>query len=712
MRRAQAPYAIAAVLVLVVSLAVLAGALAVGGLLDEHVATDASAAPSTARTAVELSRAGRLAYWRTEPNGDHQLWVSNADGSGRHPIAKIDQLSRVSATRWSPDGNAVAYVDRGQAVVVQRLDGFGARYELGLPQFLVAFNARILDYGWSTDGASLAATVRGASSGNANPDIDVYVVAATGGSWRNVTNLANAFLSQWIAPDQLLIHTQNGLIGTVGADGSRLRPLTGLVATSPFIGDDGRVYFFAGGVAPTIRDQNVPVVNAGQARVWSMTVDGGDPKPETTQLYDDVRLVARWPTGRFVVHQGASTALAFLSTATPPVDTIIGVADRIVFAPDRRTGIGLTTTRIYRYDVSQPDKPVVLLSDIFQPDAWYPNPLTIARSSPPSASLAPPVRYAFALGGIVWATDASGEPRLLRQLGTDDRGFRRFSGVAVPQWSPKGDRIVYFDALPNSFRGAVFVSDATGTGGRLSDQDAAGPFPTWTPEGNVAYVDLLFALDSAGFGAAGEVRVVDATSRVRIATYKGREVAFGGGKTYLIDNGRLLTSPAGYVDNTIVEVTQSGLRTIATAASLATFQVSGTGPAIPWQLSTLGASADGLFLSVRVSPAVGSQGFSFALLRASDGSLVVRVAGPDVADVRWAPTGHLIGMTLGNIPVVRDAETGAIVASAGSGRFAGWSPDGTWFYVARDVGLYAMPLAGADTVRISALGVPVSATTP
>jgi hypothetical protein len=69
-------------------------------------------------------------------------------------------------------------------------------------------------------------------------------------------------------------------------------------------------------------------------------------------------------------------------------------------------------------------------------------------------------------------------------------------------------------------------------------------------------------------------------------------------------------------------------------------------------------------------------------------------------------------MTLANIPVVRDADTGAIVASATSGRFAGWSPDGKWFYIARDTGLYAQLLSGGDPVRISPLGVPVSTTTP
>ena len=136
----------------------------------------------------------------------------------------------------------------------------------------MAANSRIIDYGWSTNGASVAATVRGASSGNPSGDTDIYVAAATGpslGAWHNVTNLRNAFLSQWLSPDLLLIHTQVGLIGTVGADGSGLRPLTGLVATSPYVGDDGRIYFFAGQVAPTIRDQTVPVINAGQGVLYA-----------------------------------------------------------------------------------------------------------------------------------------------------------------------------------------------------------------------------------------------------------------------------------------------------------------------------------------------------------------------------------------------------------------------------------------------------------
>jgi Tol biopolymer transport system component len=706
-RRSLAPYAIGAALVFVVSVAVLAGALAAGGLLEERiVAPGASPTPSAARAPVELSRAGRIAYWRTDPTGGTQLWVSNVDGSGRRAIAKTDSAAGLSSTRWSPDGESIGYLDRGgQSVAIQRLDG--AHVDLPLPPALVASGSRFIDLDWATDSRSVAATQRDAGS----QTTDVYVALASGGAWRNVTLLRNAFLSQWISADELLVHTGNGLIGVQRVDGTRLRPLTAQVATSPFLGDDGRVYYFAGQVSPNVRDATVPVINAGQARVWSLTLDGGDIRQETAQAYDDVRLVARWPSGRFVVHQGASTALAFLANGQPPIDTTLGVVDRLVFSPDRRTAIGLTGSRIFRYDTAQPDTPVVLLSDVVQPDAWYPETVTIARSSPVPGQPRPAARLAFSLGGLIWATDPTGGVLLLRQQQANDLDLRRLSGVTVPQWSPGGDRIIYFDVLANSFRGAVFVTDVTGTGGRLSDQDAVGPFPTWTPDGNVGYTDLVSALDSAGFGTDGEVRIVTPTNGARVATYHAREVAFGGGKTFLIDNGKLNVPLQTRADHAILELTGTGTnRTITTAATLASVLFARAPGGVTLQLSALGASADGEVLSVRGNPISGTNGFIYAFVDAMDGKPTFGLPGELVSDIRWSPTGHLVGMTLGNVPAVRDGQTGAITASAGSGRFAGWSPDGKWFYVARETGLYAQLLSGGDPVRVSPLGVPVSTT--
>src|SRR4029077_766871 len=101
----------------------------------------------------------------------------------------------------------------GQSVAIQRLDGTHA--DLPLPVGVTASGGRVIDLAWSTDSRSVAATQRDAGSSTT----DVYVAAAGGGAWRNVTGLRNAFLSQWISADQLLVHTGNGLIAVQGIGG-------------------------------------------------------------------------------------------------------------------------------------------------------------------------------------------------------------------------------------------------------------------------------------------------------------------------------------------------------------------------------------------------------------------------------------------------------------------------------------------------------------
>jgi hypothetical protein len=113
------------------------------------------------------------------------------------------------------------------------------------------------------------------------------------------------------------------------------------------------------------------------------------------------------------------------------------------------------------------------------------------------------------------------------------------------------------------------------------------------------------------------------------------------------------------------------------------------------------------------------------LLRASDGTATQYVLGDRIADEAWSPARPLIGYTntVGGqgitgspteskpVATVRDAASGSVMAEL-DGRFAGWSPDGAWFYVATSGGLYARPLAAGSLVRISGIGVPMSITKP
>ncbi|MGH2499187.1 MAG: hypothetical protein ACRDF0_03730, partial [Candidatus Limnocylindria bacterium] len=135
------------------------------------------------------------------------------------------------------------------------------------------------------------------------------------------------------------------------------------------------------------------------------------------------------------------------------------------------------------------------------------------------------------------------------------------------------------------------------------------------------------------------------------------------------------------------------------------------------RLSTIGASFDGRYLSARLTTPAGA--FILVLIRASDGAPTGFVTGASIADIAWSPARALVGHTstdTGGQPArpraeVRDPANNAVVAQQ-DGRFAGWSPDGAHYYVARAEGLFAFPLAGGAPLRISPIGVPVSTTLP
>jgi hypothetical protein len=134
------------------------------------------------------------------------------------------------------------------------------------------------------------------------------------------------------------------------------------------------------------------------------------------------------------------------------------------------------------------------------------------------------------------------------------------------------------------------------------------------------------------------------------------------------------------------------------------------------QTSGLSAARDGAYVGVHVNFLGPSPFVSYAIIRTRDSVTTKLLVDEAVTDESWASTGRYLGYTrtVANAParaVVRDAETGESVMDV-EGRFAGWSPDGLWTYIARADGLYAKRLSGGDAVRFSPFGVPISATKP
>lgn len=717
MRHAQAllPYALTALLVFVTSVAALG--LAVADVRDvREAAVDRATATATAgpRTFPELSRTGRLVYWRTDPSGGADLVVSNLDGALRRTLTRTEAVRRISLTRWTPDGGAIAYVDNGTVLTLARLDG--ARSELTLADDVRSAGGRIVDHRWSADGTRVAASVV-----RADLRSDVFVARAGDRSWTRATALEDAFAANWIGADAVLVHTGGGVLGTIRAGGAinAIRPLTGLPATSPVLADDGRIHFLTGSIASTPRDITLPYLTASGATVWSMTVEGADLRRETENIMDDLRLDGRYGQGRYLAHRGSSQLQVLLSEGVniPAIDA--GPVERAIVAPDGRSAVGFSANRIIRFDLVRGaalgtfGSPTVMLDSVSGGDVWHLRPLTAPTPGPVVTGPRPETRYVFSLGGHLWSMGADGIASFLRGR-TSLPGRRN----AVPSWSPRGDRLLAIQLAGQGLAGITAATplavtiDRDGTLRPYAESRAATANPSWSPAGDAfAVVVDRRGVDATSAQAELEVRFVSIDGPVARPAVPGREVVWtragvlvlaatsvdlveGTARRTVVDLERILADPRGEfpVD-----------RTSTTFANL-------------------GSSPGGDYVSLRVgvTPRVGANRFTVVLVRVADGAITAFLNGSTAQDLGWSPQGSLLGLTQnaltqnaegGNQAQLRDASTGAVVASR-PGRFAGWSPDGEWSYVARGEGLYAYGAARSDGVRVSAMGVPVTTTAP
>jgi hypothetical protein len=722
------PYALVSALLVIASVvAIVVSTASPTAVAPATASPSPSAAASASRAAVtDLSPLGRLAYWRAEPNGDHLLWLANADNSRRRSVAKTTTPSTIAKTKWTVDGNAVAYVDGGTRLVVVRVDGATTSYALSAEQRNDQY--RIVDHRFSPSGTRIAATVQRQSGGQS----DVWIATAAGG-WSRITTIEDALVADWLDEEEVLVQTTGGVISAVRVTGmNQFRPLTGLQASSPVIGGDGRIHFLAGRVTQ-FAGASETFVFAAAANVWSMTADGTDVRREATPPdQDSLRLDGTWPGG-YLYHRGTNPAQLVIGSIPILLPSNAGLIERIEVSPDKRYAIGFAGSTVVRVDIGPTGlapSAVLLLGSIDSGDVWFPRSAPIARGTVTAGADVPAMRYGFALGGNVWTMGADGVASVLRTAANNVQTQRRFT-LPLPRWSPAGDRLLTVESLGTGASALQLIPvtiDRAGSATRLAALSSVLPAVSWSPDGSqiAAVVLPASSLDPSILQSELTVRVIGVNGTLGQAI-PGREVSWARAGLFVLTNGTIRASDRARDEQAIELWSGSQRRTVTTVARIIG-DPRAAAPSATKGITSVGnltAAADGTFAAARVT-FLGTTATPFlVVIRAADGAATQYVLGDRIADEAWSPARALIGYTntLGGqglpgtpgeakpFAVVRDASSGAVVAEV-EGRFAGWSPDGAWFYVATSGGLFTRPLAGGELVRVSSIGVPVSVTKP
>lgn len=217
----------------------------------------------------------------------------------------------------------------------------------------------------------------------------------------------------------------------------------------------------------------------------------------------------------------------------------------------------------------------------------------------------------------------------------------------------------------------------------------------------------------------------DATTGQRGETIPGRAFFAAGGRLVLTD-GEVGAGVNQRVGQRIELSDGRTTRVITDSRRLAgdpLLQGLTTSPGEPVIFGLAGIAGPYVGVSLQYLRTVGSgvaiaDGGQFVVIRLDDGRPVWTTPLAGRSDLSFSPSNGLVGWTVtdrSDPPLrqafVADPADGRIVLQA-DGRFAGWSPDPGWIYVARDAGLFAVRLTGGDAVRVGPFGVPVVAAPP